>query len=232
MKTKHCPRCNLDKNISEFSKDKNRPDGYRWMCKLCRKKENIIYRENHIKYYQKHKDKICLNRKKYYQIHKEKELANNKKYALLNKEKIKKIKKQYKILNSDKVKQADKLYKSVHKEQRNNRDRIRRKYDIAFKMEIYIRNRIRRALKGHKKPHGIKLLGCSVLFLEDYLKKQFTKGMTWKNYGKWHIDHIKPCCLFDLSKASEQLKFFHYSNLQPLWARDNLKKGAKYEKAI
>ena len=230
MKTKHCPRCNLDKNTSEFSMDKNRQDGYRWMCKLCRKKEYIIYRENYIKYYQKHKNKICLNRKKYYQIHKEKELANNKKYALLNKGKIKEIKRQYNILNSDKIKTADKRYKNLHKEQRNNRDRIRRKYDIAFKMEIYIRNRIRRALKGNKSKTTVKLIGCSINFLKNYLERQFTKGMSWDNYGKWHIDHIKPCCSFDLTKSSEQRKCFHYTNLQPLWAMDNLKKGAKYEK--
>jgi hypothetical protein len=52
--------------------------------------------------------------------------------------------------------------------------------------------------------------------------------MTWDNYGSWHIDHIKPCSLFDLSKVSEQLECFHYLNLQPLWAKDNLQKSNKY----
>jgi len=51
--------------------------------------------------------------------------------------------------------------------------------------------------------------------------------MSWNNHGEWHIDHIKPCTSFDLSKLSEQKKCFHYKNLQPLWAKDNLSKGAK-----
>ena len=72
------------------------------------------------------------------------------------------------------------------------------------------------------------LIGCEVDYLMYYIQSKFTKGMNWNNYGKWHIDHIKPCCSFDLSKASEQRKCFHYTNLQPLWAKDNLSKGKFY----
>ena len=53
--------------------------------------------------------------------------------------------------------------------------------------------------------------------------------MSWDNYGDWHIDHIRPCCSFDLSKIEEQEKCFHYSNLQPLWAEENMTKGGKYD---
>jgi desulfoferrodoxin (superoxide reductase-like protein) len=61
------------------------------------------------------------------------------------------------------------------------------------------------------------------------LEKQFKLGMNWDNYGRsgWHIDHIKPCASFDLTKKEEQLKCFHYTNLQPLWARENLIKSDK-----
>lgn len=62
--------------------------------------------------------------------------------------------------------------------------------------------------------------------LKKHLEIKFTKGMSWENYGKWHVDHIKPCAKFDLTKESEQRKCFHYTNLQPLWAIDNFKKGA------
>jgi hypothetical protein len=58
-------------------------------------------------------------------------------------------------------------------------------------------------------------------------EKKFKPKMSWNNYGKWHIDHIKPCCSFNLSKSEEQRKCFHYSNLQPLWAKENLSKGKK-----
>jgi len=57
--------------------------------------------------------------------------------------------------------------------------------------------------------------------------------MTWSNYGKgWHIDHIKPCASFDLSNPEQQKICFHYTNLQPLWAIDNIKKGAKFTEAL
>jgi hypothetical protein len=71
------------------------------------------------------------------------------------------------------------------------------------------------------------LLGCTLEFLKGYLEAQFVEGMTWDNYGEWHIDHIIPCADFDLSNPVAQETCFHYSNLQPLWAEDNLKKGNK-----
>ena len=73
------------------------------------------------------------------------------------------------------------------------------------------------------------LIGCSLEELKKHLESQFKPGMSWKNRGRngWHIDHIKPCASFDLSKSEEQHKCFHYSNLQPLWAKENLRKGIK-----
>lgn len=77
----------------------------------------------------------------------------------------------------------------------------------------------------------MKLLDCSPLFLKEHLEKQFKEGMTWDNHTTdgWHIDHIRPCCSFDLTKKEQQEECFHYSNLQPLWATDNLKKGGTWE---
>ena len=70
------------------------------------------------------------------------------------------------------------------------------------------------------------LVGCSIPELRKRLTQQFLPGMTWDNYGKWHIDHIRPCASFDLTDPEQQKQCFHYSNLQPLWAADNLRKGA------
>jgi len=75
----------------------------------------------------------------------------------------------------------------------------------------------------------MRLVGCSMEQLRKHLEEQFAAGMSWENYGKWHMDHIKPCASFDLSREAEQHKCFHYTNLQPLWAKDNLRKSAKYE---
>lgn len=108
-----------------------------------------------------------------------------------------------------------------------HRNRLHR--DLNYRIKCNIRTRLYNAIKNnHKSATTIILLGCSIEYFKQHLKKQFKKGMNWDNYGKWHIDHIIPCDSFDLSKASEQKKCFHYSNLQPLWAIDNLIKGKKY----
>lgn len=89
-----------------------------------------------------------------------------------------------------------------------------------------LRRRTRAVLVGSNKSNStIKLIGCSPEELKCYLESKFSSGMSWDNYGDWHIDHIVPCATYDLSKADEQSACFHYTNLQPLWAKDNLTKG-------
>ena len=81
-----------------------------------------------------------------------------------------------------------------------------------------------------KTGHTIDLFGCSVAEVVKHLESQFTDGMTWDNYGfrGWHIDHVRPCSSFDMTDPEDQKRCFHVSNLQPLWAFDNMSKGAKY----
>ena len=90
-------------------------------------------------------------------------------------------------------------------------------------------SRVRLALlNNQKKGHTLELLGCPVEYLKFYLETQFKNGMTWDNYGsEWHIDHIIPCSFFDLSDSTEQKIAYHYGNLQPLFAGDNLEKSDK-----
>ncbi len=138
---------------------------------------------------------------------------NNRNYFKTKEYKVKKAiyDTNYRKLNKDKIR--IRLTKYM---------RAKRSIDISFKLSQYLRNRIYYALKGNiKSKHTIELLGCSIEQLKSHLEKKFTKGMSWNNYGKWHVDHIKPCASFDLSKASEQRKCFHYNNLQPLWAIEN-----------
>lgn len=102
--------------------------------------------------------------------------------------------------------------------------------DIDFKLRGVLRARVRAAItrsSGAKSRRTMSLVGCSVPHLRQHLEAQFTEGMTWDNYGEWHIDHIKPCASFDLADEAQQLECFNYTNLQPLWAKDNLFKGAK-----
>ena len=106
------------------------------------------------------------------------------------------------------------------------------KVDPEFKLIRNLRCRLYHALinqKADKFYRTKQLTGCELPFLKGYLESKFTEGMTWENHGNWHIDHRIPCCSFDLTTEEEQKKCFHYTNLQPLWAKDNLSKGGKYD---
>jgi hypothetical protein len=110
------------------------------------------------------------------------------------------------------------------------RDKERQKRDPAYKLSRWCRLRIRQALKFYKtSATASKLLGCTVAEFRAHLESQFKPGMTWTNWTRdgWHIDHIRPLASFDLTKASERSKAFHWRNHQPLWWRDNLSKGAR-----
>lgn len=184
------------------------------------------------KYYLKNKQKIKQRSKLYYKLYKDILLKQMKEYSKLNKDKIKIYKHNYFQINKKKLLCLNKKWKLSNRERLNKLVRIyskeKRKSDINFKIRHYLSARIYKGLKGYSKSEStMKLLGCSIDFLKQHLKSKFTKGMSFSNYGKWHIDHIKPCASFDLSKPEEQRKCFHYINLQPLWAKDNLIKGAK-----
>ena len=100
--------------------------------------------------------------------------------------------------------------------------------DLNYKLKEVVRARMNIALAYNWK--GVKtaeLLGASISEVWNHLEKQFQPGMTRKNHGLWHIDHIKPCAAFDFSFLEQQKKCFHYTNLRPLWAKDNLKKGGQ-----
>lgn len=114
----------------------------------------------------------------------------------------------------------------------------RKKVDPAFKLACTLRSRLGNAIEAVKRRTGkpvkksdstIKLTGCTIEYLMECLELQFQEGMTWQNHGEWHVDHIRPCCSFDLTKPEEQAKCFHHSNLQPLWASDNTTKGGKWD---
>jgi hypothetical protein len=103
-----------------------------------------------------------------------------------------------------------------------------RKTNPHWRALVNLRRRMSFVLAGARKAaHSIELLGCTRDELRAHLELQFTSGMTWNNYGDWHIDHRLPCASFDLSNPDEQKVCFHYTNLQPLWAKDNLSKSDK-----
>ncbi len=102
--------------------------------------------------------------------------------------------------------------------------------DPAFKLLQRLRGRLYQALKGTNKSIATRvLLGCSIESLKAHIEQQFAEGMGWHNHTirGWHVDHIKPLSSFNLANPAELAEAMHYTNLQPLWAADNLRKGSK-----
>jgi hypothetical protein len=101
---------------------------------------------------------------------------------------------------------------------------------INKRLSHALRVRVRKVLNGiNKSANTMKLIGCDIEFFKRHIESRWKKGMTWENYGTaWHVDHIIPCALFDLTNPEEQRRCFHYSNQQPLWALVNLRKGARF----
>ena len=205
MENRVCKDCNIELSISEFYKNGK---FYKTSCKSCDKKKSAKYKLNNL----------------------EKVRENYREYARKNKKKREDYAVQYYKLNRDEILTKQKKYwsKQENKERKALRKREQWQNDENLKISSNCRGRIYRALKGQKKSKSTeKLVGCSFIELKKYLENKFLDGMTWTNYGEWHIDHILPCASFDLTKVKEQEKCFHYTNLQPLWGIDNLIKSSK-----
>lgn len=204
-----------------------------------RKKQNKYKRKwrllnlEHIKVYnEKHAEEIKDYMLEYRETHKDEKAVLDKNYCQNNKEKILQYAKEYYLENKEIILLKQSVYNKIHSVERTEWARKyignKRKTNIEFKVLCNLRKRIWDALKGNSKSaRTTKLIGCSINTFLSYYEKKFTEGMTWKKVmsGEIHCDHIKPCASFDLSKPEEQLKCFHYTNLQPLWAKENLSKG-------
>lgn len=133
-------------------------------------------------------------------------------------------------VNKIKILAKNKTYYDANKDEIQAKNKIywQNKYhtDINFKLAVILRSRLFSAIKNNqKKGSAVDDLGCSIEELKKYLESQFTEGMNWDNQGEWHIDHIEALANFDLTSIDELKKACHYSNLQPLWAKDNISKG-------
>ncbi len=161
-------------------------------------------------------------RRKEYQKNREK----NNKYYEKNKQKKKEYQKQYREKNKQKIK----IYYKNNKEKINKAKRSKYNKEYLFKIRCLLTNRTAISFKRKrwvKNSRNIEMLGCSYEKAFKHIENQFTEGMSWDNHTKygWHIDHIIPLAS---AKTEEELKSLcHYTNLQPLWAEENLSKGAK-----
>lgn len=174
------------------------------------------------------------SKKEYAKIYAREYYKNNKSYHKSyykkNKSKILESIKSYQVKNKDILKQKRKNYRDLNKDKTYQRHKKRLETDIQYKLTCNLRLRLNTALKQNAKSgSAVKDLGCTIESFKAYLESKFQPGMTWDNYGMhgWHIDHIKPLSSFDLTDRKQFLEACHYTNLQPLWAQDNLIKSNK-----
>ena len=184
------------------------------------------------KYYAENKEAIKATTSKYYAENKEALKASRAKYYAENKEALKAFQAKYYAENKEAIKAAVAKYYTENKEAVNayraKYKKARMKSNPIFKTACLMRSRTRSALrsKNFKKKHSLsEYLGCTIEHLKTYLESKFQPGMTWENQGQWHIDHIIPLASAD--SVEEVYRLCYYRNLQPLWAADNISKGAR-----
>ena len=154
----------------------------------------------------------------------------SKDYKARNKELISEYNKIYKSDNKETISEYNKKYHNENIEaiqkRHNLNDCERRKNDPCFKLAHNCRTRLNKIFKGSKSQKTFDLLDCDITFLKDWLEYNFKEGMNFENYGShWHIDHVIPCSLFDLTSEDEIKNCFRWTNLQPLEAKINIIKN-------
>lgn len=164
-----------------------------------------------------------------YRLSQDKEKRQSPEY----KQRMKDYLKKYYLKNKDRMlkqnKQNRQSIRSRALKMANHRKKLVN--DPNYKLEVALRGRLnslfRKGIRMPKLGRTMSLVGCDINTVREHLEKQFKDGMDWHNHGEWHIDHITPISSFNLLDIEEQKKAFHYTNLQPLWSKDNLKKGKK-----
>ena len=140
----------------------------------------------------------------------------------------------YRAKNGERLRAQDRAYHAQNEVKTARRKRYHQ--DLEYRIATQLRSRLWTALRrgqGWKYESVTSLLGCSILEAKAHIEKQFMPGMSWDNWAHdgWHIDHIRPCASFDLTCHDQQRECFHYTNLQPLWAKDNREKWDCWEPA-
>lgn len=242
--TKICAACGIDKPKSEYHKLTGKSSGVQSKCKECTSEyKKKRYWANHEVELAKMtasrlKPENVIQRKGYYHNNKEDYKGRYLKYMQDPKKKKQKkiIGAEYEKNNADKIrvrKRRDTQREEV-KIRKKKIHQIRQKGDIQYVIKRRLRCRLRHEIKriGYKKFNKtystFDLVGCDFNKLKKHIESKFIDGMCWDRLSEIHIDHIKPCSKFDLTKIEEQKICFHYTNLQPLWKVDNLKKNNIY----
>jgi hypothetical protein len=227
--TKVCTKCHIEKpaTLEYFHHDNEGRNGLHPSCKSCESKKRKIYYENN-------HSKVRSYSKKYFDANKESENERSRIYHFQNRLEILERKRKYKIKHPDRVKTTRTKTYLKHKRERNHQSsellKIRYKNNPQLRISMQIASGIRDCLNGRKNHmHWPELVGFTLSDLMNQLETHFQPGMSWDNYGEWHIDHHIPISAFNFNSYNdpEFRACWSLTNLRPLWAIDNIKKGNK-----
>jgi hypothetical protein len=211
---KLCSKCKIEKHFTDFYTDRTKKDSLKSSCKICCEQIKKIYSQNNI---EKIKESSRTTAEKYYRNNSNNILEKNRVWQKNNLEVYKESKKK-----------SDLKFHSNNPTYINDYRKKKRDTNNLYKLTVNVRSRLYGFLKKNqisKNNTTFELVGCNPHELKIYLEQKFNSGMSWDNQGKWHIDHIIP---LSSAKTEEELyKLCHFTNLQPMWASDNIKKGAK-----
>lgn len=208
---KVCSTCEELKSIDSYHADRSKKDGRSGRCKSCVKK----YRRE---YYQKNKERLKKCSREWHHNNKDLVKEQSRKYYIDNIDKFKKYRK-------------EQYWKDPEGNSRKSNEYhlSRIKTDVFYRFQTRCRTRVYQALVGNgysKNTRAYKLIGCSKEELEGHISSMFEPGMSWDNYGEWHVDHIIP---FSSATSKEEVELLcHYLNMRPMWASDNISKGATF----
>lgn len=217
---KKCGRCQQEKPFEDFNKCKGGTYGFHNHCRSCQKEVKANWLNKNKEWIKEYEQKPEVKeRSRFLRLEKYKTDENFRKEHL-EKNKIRRRGESAKI------------------KQRAN-EKLRREINPSYRIRANLNSRIKNIFKGigiTKEKSIIDLIGCTMLEFIKYIESKWKPGMNWENYGhgkgKWQTDHKIPCCAFDLTDPEQQKTCYHYTNLQPLWWEENLKKGAKLENGV
>lgn len=236
---KVCKKCGINKSFDEYGNDKNKSDGKLIYCKECEKLRSSLYRKkNPEKSNLSSKNWRKKNPQKYKKtiedyLDKNPHMSSKERIRIYrqnedfrNKNSIKR--KEYYKNNLERERYRSKEYyhqnKSIIRKKNNEWKNNKRKKDGFYRMKLNLRDRLRDYLTGESKSKRTQdIVGLDKDKFKVYIESKFVENMSWDNYGKWHLDHIIPLC--SAKNNEEALQLNYYSNLQPLWDEENLKKN-------
>lgn len=253
---KKCSTCLVQKQLHSFAKRKSTKDGLSGQCRECIKKKSSEYKSLHKErlselqkiYYKENINSIKERASRYYAENSEKLIAYSAAWRAENPERVKSQRQSYYLENRDKILASRKdRYVSMDKEKEKERrknyyeankdkehqysneyQKARRASDPVFALKCKIRCMISDSMasSGYKNDSSAEeILGCSFIEFKNHIERQFLDGMSWENRSEWHIDHIVP--LATAASIADVISLNHHTNLRPLWADENLKKGSK-----